>query len=333
MQEEEREKLIELVFAMPSENLGALYLEIFKYQYSYCEVYQAYCNLLGINEKLSEADKIPFLPISLFKTRKVSSAQPLPAKYFASSGTTGMIRSKHYIQDINIYEKSFLHNFTQTYGAIEGYSILGLLPSYLEQTESSLVYMVDCLIKKSGKYGCGFFMHNKTALNKQLIYNETNKIPTILFGVTYALLDFADEFPMPLQHCTIIETGGMKGRRKELTRKEVHQILCEQFSLPSIHSEYGMTELFAQSYSKGEGVYFENDLLQVCIRADDDPFHITYKFENKTTGLLNVIDLSNIDSCSFIATDDIAVLNSDGSFTIEGRADNSDIRGCSLLAL
>ena len=333
MQEEIRKKLIGKVFDLPRRNLEILYLEIFRYQYNYCEVYQEYCNLIGINAELPTANKIPFLPISLFKTRKVSSAQSLPMEYFASSGTTGMTRSRHYINDIDIYERSFLHNFTQAYGAVENYSILGLLPSYLEQTESSLVYMVDWLIKKSTKYGGGFYMNDKTVLKEQLTYNEANKIPTILFGVTYALLDFAEEFPMPLNYCTIIETGGMKGRRKEITRAEVHQILCKKFALPSIHSEYGMTELFAQAYSKGNGIYFENELLQVCIREEDDPFQIDYKVENKKTGLLNIIDLSNIDSCSFIATDDIAVLRSDGSFTIEGRADSSDIRGCSLLAL
>lgn len=329
----ERRILIDSIFKFPRKNLADLYLDIFTYQYKYCDVYQEYCKLLGVNNDLIDSTKIPFLPISLFKTRIVSSTDTKPEKCFASSGTTGMIRSKHFINDIVIYEKSFLHNFTNSYGPIEDYSILGLLPSYLEQTESSLVYMVDKLIQKSTKHGGGFFMQNTFALKEQLMYNETNGIPTILFGVTYALLDFAEEFPMNLNHCIIIETGGMKGRKKEITKAEVHEILCDKFSLSNIHSEYGMTELFSQVYSKGNGIYFENDLLQVCVRAEDDPFAINYEFKNNSSGLLNIIDLSNIDSCSFIATDDIAILREGGSFTIEGRADNSDIRGCSLLAL
>ena len=208
-----------------------------------------------------------------------------------------------------------------------------MLPSYLEQQESSLVYMVDYLIKESTEFGGGFYLHNFEDLHKKILENEEQQIPTILFGVTYALLDFAEAYPMPLQHCTIIETGGMKGRKKEVTRKEVHQQLCNSFNLESIFSEYGMTELFAQAYSKGQGIYTQNDLLQVCIREDDDPFELSFYTDKNRTGLLNIIDLSNIDSCSFIATDDIAVLYENGNFTIEGRADNSDIRGCSLLAL
>lgn len=332
-QQTDRTILIEKIFGETKTFKEEIYLALYHYQYEYSSIYQSYCKYLGRPKNLNNFKEIPFLPISLFKTNLISSSLSIPLKYFASSGTTGQQRSKHYITDIGIYEKSFLHNFKQTFGNPHDYSILGLLPSYLEQEESSLVYMVDYLIRKSTKFGGGFYLHNFEDLQKKIIENEARQISTILFGVTYALLDFAEAFPMPLHYCTIIETGGMKGRKKELTRIEVHQQLCKSFNLENIHSEYGMTELFAQSYSKGQGIYSQNDLLQICIREDDDPFELSFKTEKNKTGLLNIIDLSNIDSCSFIATDDIAVLYENGDFTIEGRADNSDIRGCSLLSL
>ncbi len=332
-QQVDRNILIEKIFSKTKSATEDLYLAMYQYQYEHCAVYQSYCNHLRRPKDLNNFKEIPFLPISLFKTNIVSSSTLVPSKYFASSGTTGQQRSKHYIADIHIYEKSFLHNFEKAFGDINKFSILGLLPSYLEQQESSLVYMVDYLIKESTIYGGGFYLHNFEDLQKKILDNEANQIPTILFGVTYALLDFSEAFPMSLKHCTIIETGGMKGRKKELTRTEVHQQLCKSFKLENIFSEYGMTELFAQAYSKGQGIYTQNDLLQVCIREDDDPFELSFTPVKNKTGLLNIIDVSNIDSCSFIATDDIAVLYENGDFTIEGRADNSDIRGCSLLAL
>ncbi len=334
MQAETRKQLVEQIFSGAVQDKQRLMLDIFQYQYRYCSVYKEFCTYLRIGPAVDDYAKIPFLPISLFKTKLISSLLPLPKDFFASSGTTGQVRSKHYFNDAGIYEKSFTQNFTQTFGNVNEYCVLGLLPSYSEQQEpSSLLYMVANLIDKAAKYGGGFFLHNISMLKERLLKNESLGIKTILFGVTYALLNFAEQHTMKLRHTIVIETGGMKGRKKELTRAEVHAILCDRLGLKKIHSEYGMTELFAQSYSSGDGIYFPNALLQICLREADDPFSLRYAVQKYTTGLLNVIDFSNIDSCSFIATDDIAVLHADGSFKIEGRADNTDIRGCSLLAL
>jgi hypothetical protein len=269
------------------------------------------------------------LPISFFKDHAVKSTEFKPQLVFESSGTTQTTTSRHYVKDAGIYEESFIKGFELFYGDTKAYCILGLLPSYLGRSNSSLVYMVDKLMQLSGHSFNGFYLHNYEELFNTLRELESNKQPVILFGVTYALLDFAEAFTMKFEHTTIIETGGMKGRKREMTRQEVHALLKKQFGVKHIHSEYGMTELLSQAYSKGDGVFSCPPWMKILVRDEDDPFEI----KQDGRGIINVVDLANIYSCSFIATDDAGVLHDDGGFEVLGRVDNSDIRGCSLLAL
>jgi hypothetical protein len=257
----------------------------------------------------------------------VKTGEFAPATVFQSSGTTGLATSRHYVKNTSLYEKSFLTCFSRFYGDPSTYCILGLLPSYLEQGASSLVYMVDHLIQRSGHPKSGFYLYDHDALKETLLHLEANNQPAILFGVTYALLDFAEAHAMPLKSTTIIETGGMKGRKKELTKAELYQQLGDAFSVSAIHSEYGMTELFSQAYAIN-GMYKCPAWMKVVLRDETDPFSL-----GGSTGAINVIDLANLDSCSFIATEDLGRLHPDGSFEVLGRMDNTDIRGCSQLVL
>ncbi|TXH23418.1 MAG: acyl transferase, partial [Chitinophagaceae bacterium] len=250
-----------------------------------------------------------------------------PQSLFTSSGTTTTINSHHYIKDVSIYKKSFIKAFEQFYGNIDEYCILGLLPSYLERTGSSLVMMVDELIKRSGHAQSGFYLYDFENLHQNLMQLEAAGQKTLLIGVTYALLDFAEQYPIALKNTIVMETGGMKGRKAEMVRSEVHDILKTQFQTRFIHSEYGMTELLSQAYSSGIGRFFTPAWMKILLRKEDDPFDIS---DNKK-GVINVIDLANIHSCSFIATDDLGSLYDDGSFEVLGRMDNADVRGCSLL--
>ena len=247
--------------------------------------------------------------------------------FFKSSGTTGLNVSRHLIKDSGVYEKSFFSTFEMFYGKPENLSILGLLPSYLEKGDSSLIYMVDKLIKKSGHPLNGFFLYDHDKLRRTLLELEKKGRKTILFGVSYALLDFAEQFPFPLNYTTVIETGGMKGRKKELSKPEVYLALKKAFSLDEIHAEYGMTELLSQAYAIN-GLYKTPPWMRVILREETDPFSLS-----QHTGIINVIDLANLHSCSFIATDDLGKLHSAGTFEVLGRLDNSDIRGCSQLIL
>jgi hypothetical protein len=274
-------------------------------------------------------DKIPFLPVSFFKTQQVVSGTFIPEKIFESSGTTDSERSKHFVADIKLYKKNIIQTFEKKYGTVSDYCIIGLLPSYLERKTSSLVFMVNELINLGGHAQSGFYLDEFEKLKNVLINLESKKQKIILIGVTFALLDFAEKFPMPLSNTIIMETGGMKGRRQEMTREEVHVILKMVFSKNEIHSEYGMTELLSQAYSGGNGVFNCPPWMKIFIRNEEDPFALS----QSGSGALNIIDLANINSCSFIATDDVGKLNDDGSFEVLGRMDGSDLRGCSLMAI
>ena len=297
-------------------------LKIFNYQYNNNKVYNKYCNFLKIRN-VTKLEQIPFLPIQFFKSHKVICNNK-HSHVFKSSGTQGT-RSKHYISDIKLYIDCFKKIFISNYGNIKGKIILGLLPSYFEQGNSSLVFMVDHLIKLSEQPKSGFYLNNYKKLN-DLINNVSEK-KIILFGVSYALLDFIEKYNLSSKNLTVIETGGMKGRRKEVTRNELHERLKIGFGTESIHSEYGMTELLSQAYSKNNGIFKTPNWLKVYCRDINNPLNI----KSSGKGVLNFIDLANINSCSFIATEDIGQVYSNNSFEVLGRLNESDIRGCNLM--
>ena len=310
-------------------------LEVFHFQYHNNIVYRQYCDTLRVNaDSIDTVEKIPFLPIAFFKTHTITTTQFEPQAIFESSGTTQTINSKHLVKEVALYQQSFNTAFQLFYGDPASWCIIALLPSYLERNNSSLVMMADNLIKQSGHPQSGFYLNEPEKLQHTLIQLEKQGQKTLLLGVTFALLDFAEQYPLQLQHTTIMETGGMKGRREELTRPEIHAILCNNFTADKIHSEYGMTELLSQAYSKGDGIFNCPPWMKIMVREEDDPLAVHFSHKSNTiAGAVNVIDLANIYSCSFIATDDAAKLYPDESFEILGRLDNSDIRGCSLLSL
>jgi hypothetical protein len=323
-------KIREKIFFNDNFNFEEIALQLFEFQYTHNLVYKQFVDYLKINvSNVQTVQQIPFLPIEFFKTHRIISGNAEPQKIFESSGTTGQITSKHLVTDLKLYEESFEKGFEQFYGNIEDWTILALLPSYLERDTSSLVYMVDDLIKKSKNPNSGFFLNNLDELAVKIKSHISNpKSQILLIGVTFALLDFAEQFPMDLSDVIIMETGGMKGRREEMTRDEVHAILTKAFKVKTIHSEYGMTELLSQGYSKGNGIFETPKWMKILKRDIYDPFHIT---EAKGRGGLNVIDLANIYSCAFIATQDLVNIISDTEFEVLGRIDNSDIRGCNLM--
>lgn len=317
------------IFSITTEQeFERLSLKIFNYQYLNNATYNEFCNHLNIDPVMVKSiDQIPFLPIEFFKSHSVKTGSFKEEQVFLSSGTTGMNQSKHFVKDVSLYELSYINAFRQFYGNVEDYCVLGLLPSYLEREGSSLIYMVDDLIRKSKNSESGFFLDNHKELIGILEKNIKNKQKTILFGVSFALLDLAEAHQIDLSNVVIMETGGMKGRRKELTRDELHGIYKESFNVSSIHSEYGMTELLSQAYSKGNGVFKTPNWMKILIRDVNDPFHF---LGNNKTGGINVIDLANVNSCSFIATQDLGKSTKEG-FEVLGRFDNSDLRGCNLL--
>ncbi len=318
------------IFNVSTESFGTKALEIFNFQRQYNSVYQQYCNSINFQtESLKSLASLPFLPISFFKTHEVVAFNGYPEKIFTSSGTTGMITSRHIIKEISLYEQSFTRCFRQFYGEPDQYAFLCLLPSYLEREDSSLVYMAEQLIKLSAKEDSGFFLQAQGRLTEILQRRERDGKKTILLGVTYALLDFALQMHMPLKHTIVMETGGMKGRRQELTRSEVHEQLKNAFEVEVIHSEYGMTELLSPAYAKSNGIFVSPPWMKVFVRSEDDPFDT----REEGTGLLCIIDLANVYSCSFIETADMGRVYPGGHFEVLGRMDNSDIRGCSLLAI
>ncbi len=311
-------------------------LEIFFIQSANNEVYKKYIQALGIEPgTVASIENIPFLPISFFKTHEMVTGTFQPEIIFESSGTTGENTSRHLVKSIDLYKKSFTKAFNLFYGDIYKWCILGLLPGYLERENSSLIVMVDDLIKKSNHPNSGFYLHDHEKLYQALVHNEITGKPTLLIGVTYALLDFAEKYSMKLQNTFIMETGGMKGKRKEMTREEVHEILRNKFGLNKIHSEYGMTELLSQAYSKGDGIFETPPWMKVLTREYNDPFAINSFSKNNrfSNGLINIIDLANLYSCCFIATDDVGRVYKNNRFEVLGRRDVSDLRGCSLLTI
>ena len=322
---------IESVFNISSEKeFIKTALKVFRFQYDNNLVYQTFCNYLHKNkDNVKELNQIPFLPITFFKSHKITSTDFNPEAIFTSSGTTSTINSNHFVKDLNIYEKSFTNAFSQFYGNVENYCILALLPSYLEREGSSLVYMAKCLIENSNHKNSGFYLHNIDELYTVLNELDQQGENVILIGVTYALLNLAEKYKLSLKNTIVIETGGMKGMRKELVRNELHQILQNAFGVSHIHSEYGMTELLSQAYSLGEGKFQCPPWMKILVRDTEDALQI---IPNGKTGGINVIDLANIYSCSFIATQDLGK-NHDDYFEVLGRFDTADIRGCNLLSL
>jgi hypothetical protein len=304
--------------------------DIWAYQRQHNAVCHFFMEHLGqlLNEP-SSPEQFTFLPIRFFKTHPVVCGKDIPADYFESSGTTGQIRSRHYIRDVQVYEQSFLRGFERQFGHPSSFCILGLLPSYLERSHSSLVYMVQRLMKDSAHPANAFYLHDHEGLSHQLQVLEEEKQPVILFGTTFALLDFAEGYSLPLSNTWIIETGGMKGRKEEIIREELMQRLKNSFTKARIFSEYGMTELFSQAYADESGIYHCPPWMKVLVRDEDDPLSV----RSSGKGALNIIDLANMHSCSFIATEDVGEVYDDGSFKVMGRIDNSDMRGCSLLTV
>lgn len=306
-------------------------LELFKFQFEENPVYRSFCDLLYIHPSdVQKLEDIPFLPIEFFKTHNVVSSKKEIQQTFTSSGTTGNVVSQHHVADLNIYKTSFQKGFSHFYGNIKDYTILALLPSYLEREGSSLIYMVEDMIQESKHPKSGFYLNDLDALKQTLLELETSGQKTLLIGVSYALLDLVEFHQFDLKHTIIMETGGMKGRRKELIKSELHAILKKGFGVDKIHSEYGMTELLSQAYSKGDGLFSSPPWMKVLIRDPEDALTI---LGEKKSGGLNIIDLANINSCAFIATQDLGKIHENGTFEVLGRFDQSDIRGCNLMVL
>lgn len=311
-----------------SKEFERLSIEVFRFQYENIPVYQSFCNLLNTNlSEVKAIADIPFLPIQFFKSHKIIAKNISEETVFTSSGTTGSTTSKHYVSNLKLYETSFLRAFEMQYGNPADFVILALLPSYLEREGSSLIYMVEKLIDKSQNPHSGFYLYEMDALIEKLEVLEKKGQKTLLIGVSYALLDLIEKRKFQLKNTIVMETGGMKGRRKEMIKEELHAVLKAGFGVAEIHSEYGMTELLSQAYSKGDGIFNCPPWMQILTRDTEDALSYTIG----RTGGINVIDLANLYSCSFIATQDLGKAFPDGSFEVLGRFDSSDIRGCNLM--
>lgn len=325
-------EFIKLIFEGQA-HLEDLALSLFRFQYAHNSLYRDYLGALGIKaDDIRSMKDIPYLPISFFKTHDVKSGDFVPELIFESSGTTGMIPSRHLVKEASLYERSFRTGFECFYGPVTDYVVIGLLPSYLERSHSSLVYMVNDMVRRSGQPESGFYLDEHEKLRDCLDVLQQAGRKVLLIGVTFGLLDFAEKYSLRLDQTIVMETGGMKGRREEWTRTEVHSFLKDRLGVQAVHSEYGMSELLSQAYSKGEGVFRCPPWMRIVLRNENDPLDV---LGDPTTGvsegLINVIDLANLYSCAFIATDDIGRLHADGSFEVLGRMDHSDLRGCSLL--
>jgi phenylacetate-coenzyme A ligase PaaK-like adenylate-forming protein len=324
-------QLAQQVLQVNATTFNKVALQVYEYQYFKCTIYNKFCNGFGAHpSQVKTLAQIPFLPVSFFKTHKVLSAVEQEQIIFESSGTTGTTPSKHYVADVKLYEDSFNKAFELFFGKVSEYCILALLPAYLERTGSSLVYMADSLIKQSNHPQSGFYLNEFEKLHTTLNELKATKQKTILLGVTFGLLDFIENYRIDFPELIVMETGGMKGRREELTRAQVHDILKEGFGVSDIYSEYGMTELLSQGYSKGNGIFNTPPWMKIVIR---DMYYPAGRLNNGQTGGVNIIDLANVHSCSFIATDDIGKVNKDGTFEILGRMDNAEVRGCNLMAV
>ncbi|QEH41473.1 acyl transferase [Chitinophaga sp. XS-30] len=306
-----------------------LVLELFRFQYLTNALYRAYVDALKVDPaSVQSVSRIPFLPIQFFKTHRVICGEFEPEAVFESSGTTGTVNSRHLVKDTAIYTHSFMAAFRLFYGDVRDYVVLGLLPSYLERQSSSLVYMVQEMIRRSGHPESGFYLYEHEKLAATLQELEARGQKVLLIGVTFALLDFAESHPLQLRHTVVMETGGMKGRREEWTRAELHAYLSARLGVPAIHAEYGMTELLSQAYSKAHGIFYCPPWMKVLLRDENDPFQL---YTRNASGVINIIDMANIYSCAFIATDDIGRIHADGGFEVLGRLDSSALRGCSLM--
>lgn len=306
-----------------------LALEVFRYQATYNPIYRQFVGLLGVSpSSVTNIADIPFLPITLFKKYLIQTGKWQPEVVFTSSGTTAQSPSRHAFPSLSEYLSNARKGFEHFYGRLDQYCIQALLPAYLERTGSSLVAMVNDFIQQSPYAESGFYLYDYQRLAGQLQSLKAQNIPTLLIGVSFALWDFAEQFPMDLSSTLIMETGGMKGRREEITRNALHNILNTAFQTQQIHSEYGMTELCSQAYSKGDGLFLCAPTMQVFIREVTDPFAAV---SNGKAGVINIIDLANVNSCAFIATEDLGRKYNDGSFEVLGRLDSSDLRGCNLL--
>lgn len=311
------------------DNFNDAAIDLFRYQYENNHVYSKFTDHLKINpEKVKLIHQIPFLPIGFFKSQKIISGGYSPSGYFQSSGTTATNTSRHYFENTEMYEQSFKRSFEAVYGDVTEYCILALLPSYLEQKNSSLIFMVKKLIELSNHADSGFYLYNYDQLQKKIFSLEASGQKTLLIGVTFALLDLIDQYRFRLNNTIVMETGGMKGRKKEMVREELHDALCKGFGVDKIHSEYGMTELFSQAWSTGDGIFESPPWMKILIRDVNDP--LSY-LENGKTGGINVVDLANTGSCCFIATQDLGRSVEAGLFEVLGRFDHADIRGCNLL--
>lgn len=318
------------IFEINASSAEDLAIEIFQFQYRHNELYRSFTDAIGRRPATVRSwEDIPYLPIRFFKSHRLLTGGQTAEAEFRSSGTTGQAWSTHWVRDLSLYESSFFRGFERVYGSPEKWCILGLLPSYLERGHSSLVYMVRRLMEKSGHPLGGFFLQEPDRLRQRLLELEAAGQPVLLIGVTYALLDFAERGPLPLKHTVVMETGGMKGRREEWVRDQVHQRLCGAFGLSKIHSEYGMTELLSQAYSTGDGIFSAPPWMRVLLRDEEDPFTL----RRSGRGVLNLADLANVYSVAFLATDDAGRLEEDGRFEVLGRVDGSDLRGCSLLTV
>ena len=313
------------IFSIESDSaFERMALQLFRHQAEHCAPYAEYIRLIGVSpDDVQRVEDIPMLPIELFKSHKVYCGENEPQMVFTSSATTGMVQSRHYVADLALYERAFMEAFRHFYGEPKECSIYALLPSYLEREGSSLVYMTERLIAECG--GGGFYLNDYEKLLRDMSRDHN---PKILLGVTYALLDLAENYAPQLENTVVMETGGMKGKRKELSKSELHKILCAAFGVERIHSEYGMAELMSQAYSFGEGVFRTPRWMKVLVRDVNNPFT---RLAQGRRGGLDIIDLANRDSCAFIATQDMGICYEDGSFRIEGRISQSDIRGCNLL--
>ena len=322
----------DLIFNITSEaSFNAAALAVFKHQFEHNSVYRSFCDLLYKHpSEVKRVQQIPFLPIQFFKSHTIVSNIKSADATFTSSGTTGSIVSKHFVSDLEIYKQSFRRGFKSFYGAIEEYTVIALLPSYLEREGSSLVYMANDMITQSNQPESGFYLHDLEALKNTLLKLEAKRQKTLLIGVSYALLDLIEAHSFKLKHTTVMETGGMKGQRKELVKSELHTILKHGFGVDKIHSEYGMTELLSQAYSKGDGIFKAPAWMKILTRDPEDALSIQ---PIGKSGGVNIIDLANINSCAFIATQDLGKIHSNGTFEILGRFDESDIRGCNLMVL